>query len=433
MSKKVSLLLKGAGEINPVSVSDYQKTGGYQAIKNVMAMSDEQIINTLLDSKLLGRGGAAYPAGRKWQQLHGIKENPKYIVCNGDEGEPGTFKDRELLRLTPHRVIEGMLIAGYYFKANRGIIYIRGEYRGIRNIFNEAIKNAEEAGLLGESILGKKGFNYSITVVSGAGAYVCGENSALLNSIEAKVSRPRIKPPHLAEVGLYNMPTLVNNVETLACVPIIFSEDNQNFKNCGYKSDGGTKLISLSGHVKNRGIFETCHGITLRDIIFDDELGGGITEGKNFKFCHLGGQSGPLAFPEQLEIKYCFDDLKEQGLAIGSGAVVVLDEDVCILEYCIKVMEFFVYESCGKCTPCRLGTTRVLELLKKMTSGNGQDGDIETLELLIKNVTKLSACGLGQSACKALASGLKFRRKEFEDHIKGICSTGTCSMNGGDR
>lgn len=432
MSKKVNLLLKGAGEINPVSVSDYKKIGGYEAIKSVLEMTDDEVIKRLLDSKLLGRGGAAYPAGRKWQQLHSIKETPKYIVCNGDEGEPGTFKDRELLRLTPHRVIEGMLIAGWYFKANRGIIYIRGEYRNIRNIFNEAIKNAEEAGLLGNNILGKKGFDYTITVVSGAGAYVCGENSALLNSIEAKVSRPRIKPPHLAEVGLYNKPTLVNNVETMACVPIIFSEDFQTFKNCGYKSDGGTKLVSLSGHVKNSGIYEICHGITLRDIIFDKELGGGISEDKSLKFYHLGGQSGPLAFPEHLDTKYCYDDLKEQGLSIGSGAVVVLDEDVCLVEYCIKVMEFFVYESCGKCTPCRLGTTRVLEILKKLSLGDGVEGDLEVLESLMKNVTKLSACGLGQSACKALDSALKYRREEFEAHINGQCPTNTCKMDGGN-
>lgn len=431
MSKIVNLLLKGAGEIDPVSVIDYKKIGGYKAIENVLKMSDDDIIKTLLESKLLGRGGAAYPAGRKWQQLHSIKETPKYIVCNGDEGEPGTFKDRELLRLTPHRVIEGMLIAGYFFKANRGIIYIRGEYRNTRNIFYEAIKNAEEAGLLGKNILGKKGFDYTITVVSGAGAYVCGENSALLNSIEAKVSRPRIKPPHLAEVGLYNKPTLVNNVETLACIPIIFSEDSQIFKNCGYKSDGGTKLVSLSGHVKNRGIFEISHGITLRDIIFDQELGKGIIEDKKLKFYHLGGQSGPLAFPEQLDTKYCYDDLKEQGLSIGSGAVVVLDENVCIVEYCKKVMEFFVYESCGKCTPCRLGTTRVLEILKNLTSGNSQEGDLEKLELLMANVTKLSACGLGQSACKALESALKYRRTEFESHINGECPTNSCEMKGG--
>ena len=431
MSKKVNLLLKGAGKIDPVSVKDYEEIGGYKAIKNVMKMSDDDIVKTLLDAKLLGRGGAAYPAGRKWQQLHSIKEEPKYIVCNADEGEPGTFKDRELLMNTPHRVIEGMIIAGYFFKAERGIIYIRGEYRSIRNIFMDAIESAKAAGYLGENILGKKGFNYDITVVSGAGAYVCGENSALLNSIEAKVARPRIKPPHLAEVGLYQKPTLVNNVETIACVSLVFSEDGKAFKDCGYKSDGGSKLVSLTGHVKNSGVYEVCHGITLNDIIFDQELGGGIVEDKKLKFIHMGGQSGPLAFPEHLDVRYCWDDLKEHKLAIGSGAFVVLDEDVCLVEYNIKVMEFFVYESCGKCSPCRIGTTRILELLNKLSKGEAVKGDLENLEDLINNVTKLSACGLGQSACKSLESALKYRREEFEAHIKGECPAKTCSMKGG--
>lgn len=415
MSKTASLLLKESR---------------FEAIKKAVQMSDREILDEILDASLLGRGGASYPTGKKWEQLYKIEGNPKYIVCNCDEGEPGTFKDRELISKVPLRVIEGMLIAGYLFKSNRGIIYIRGEYRKFVDAFKQAIEHAVKAGYLGENIMGIKGFNFTMTVVTGAGAYVCGENSALLNSIESKVSRPRIKPPHLAEVGLYGKPTLVNNVESYACVSVIFEMGAQEFKSYGTSLDGGTKLISLSAHSKNRGTYEVCLGTTLKDIIYDEELGGGIRDNKKLKFYHLGGQSGPLGFPEQLETKYCYEDLKEAGLAIGSGAVVVLDESVCIVEYVKRVMEFFVDESCGKCTPCRIGTTRLLEMLEKFTNGTAVVEDLDNLVQLGNHVTRLSLCGLGQASCKALMSALKYRKEEFVEHINGKCPVGSCSMNG---
>lgn len=429
MSKTASLLLQGAGQMDPVSIEDYLKYDGFKGIKKVVTMTDQEIIEELLDSALLGRGGASYPTGKKWQQLYHIEGNPKYIVCNADEGEPGTFKDRELIKHVPLRVIEGMLIAGYLFKSQRGIIYIRGEYKTLAKNFQKAIDNAVQAGYLGENIMGIKGFNYNITIVSGAGAYVCGENSALLNSIEALVSRPRIKPPHLAEVGLYKKPTLVNNVESYAGVAVIFNIGAGTFKEYGTPTDGGTKLISLSAHVKNRVAKEIHIGIPIRDIIYDEELGGGIRDGKELKFYHLGGQSGTIGFPEQLDTRYCYEDMRGEGLAIGSGAVVVLDESVCLVDYVKQVMEFFVYESCGKCTPCRIGTTRILELLNKMTMGEAAMEDLERLEALAHHVTTMSLCGLGQSACKAMMSALKFRREEFLSHIKGGCPAGTCKMH----
>lgn len=430
MLKTASLLLKGSEITDPVSIEDYIKYDGFKAIKKVVTMEDKEILDELLLSSLLGRGGASYPTGKKWEQLYHIKGEPKYIVCNADEGEPGTFKDRELIKNVPLRVIEGMLIAGYLFKSPRGFIYIRGEYRKFAKFFQEAVDNALKAGYLGKNILGIEGFDFSITIISGAGAYVCGENSALLNSIESKVSRPRIKPPHLAEVGLYNKPTLVNNVESYACVAVVFTIGADEFRGYGTKTDGGTKLVSLSGHINNRGAIEACIGIPLRDIIYDKDLGGGIRDGRTLKFYHLGGQSGPIGFPEQLDTRYCYEDLKKEGLSIGSGAVVVLDENVCLVDYIKQVMEFFADESCGKCTPCRIGTTRLLELLTKFTEGKAVSGDLGKLEALADYVSCASRCGLGQSCCKALMSCLKHRREEFVSHTEGNCPAGSCKMDG---
>lgn len=417
MSKNTSVLLKYADKISPTSVSEYESVGGFTGIKHAVSMNKEEIIEEILRSNLKGRGGAAYPAGRKWRSLYHIEGSPKYIVCNADEGEPGTFKDRDLLEKTPLSVIEGMLIAGYVFDSPRGYIYIRGEYRNIQKIFQQAIDEARNAGYLGNNILGIPDFNYDITIVSGGGAYVCGENSALLNSIEGKAGRPRIKPPHLAEVGLYQKPTLVNNVESFACIPVILSEGSEAFLSYGTPESGGTKLVSISGHAKNRGVFEVGLGIPLRDLIMNENYGGGILDGE-LKFFHIGGQSGPIGFPEQLDALYSYEDLAKIGLSIGSGALVVLNDKVCLVEYIQKVFEFFVHESCGKCTPCRLGTTRILELLTDFVEGRAKEGDVERLEYLSNQVSTLSACGLGQSVNIALNSCLKHRREDFEAHIK---------------
>ena len=431
MSKTLNILTEGMDLYDATDVSAYKEHGGYAALEKVIAMEQKRILDELIEAQLLGRGGAAYPAGRKWSQMAKIPTFPKYIVCNADEGEPGTFKDRELLRDMPLKVIEGMTIAGRTLRAERGFIYIRGEYRKLQRVFQKAIDNAAAAGCLGRNIMGIEGFNYTITIVSGGGAYVCGENSALLNSIEGKAGRPRIKPPHLAEVGVYSLPTLVNNVESYADLTIIFSQGAAYFKELGVETSGGTKLISICGHVKNPSAYEVGLGkVTLNDIINDPELGGGTID-RPLKFYHLGGQSGPIGFPEQLDTAYDHESLKAQGLTVGSGAVVVMDDSVCLVDYCRKVMEFFTFESCGKCTPCRIGTTRALELLTALCEGRGEEGDTDRLEEMVKQIASLSACGLGQACDKAIMSCLKRRREEFLAHEKGFCPTGSCNMTKG--
>ncbi|MDX9872542.1 MAG: NADH-ubiquinone oxidoreductase-F iron-sulfur binding region domain-containing protein, partial [Clostridia bacterium] len=333
-----------------------------------------------------------------------------------------------LLWQDPLRIIEGMTISGYVFNSHDCYIYVRGEYRSIQREFQQAIDNAEKAGYLGHDILGT-GFNFKIHIMTGAGAYVCGENSALLNSTEGKVGLPRIKPPHLAEVGLFLQPTLVNNVESFANIPTIVNVGGDEYLSYGTPDSGGTKLICLSGHVANRGVYEVPFGVTLRDIIFDPELGGGVTGNGKLKFFHLGGQSGPCGFPEQLDTTYCYKILRNTGLSVGSGAVVVLDESVCIIDYLKSVTEFFIHESCGKCNPCREGNKQLLFILNRFTDGTATEADIDLLQKLSRTMAKASFCGLGQAATTALDTFLKFRRSEFEAHIKGECPAEVCFTN----
>lgn len=425
MSKIVKLISANCGKIRPDSVEDYLNFGGYAALKKAFTMEPLQIIEEVKKAKLLGRGGAAYPAGSKWEQLYEIEESPKYIVCNADEGEPGTFKDKLLMEQDPLRVIEGMTIAGYVFNSHDGYIYIRGEYRDLQKVFQAAIDNAKKEGFLGENIL-NTGFSYNIHIMTGAGAYVCGENSALLNSIEGKAGRPRIKPPHLAEVGLFLKPTLVNNVESFANIPTIVTEGGEKYLSYGTADSGGTKLICLSGHIKNRGVFEVPFGVTLRDIIYDPELGGGMAEGKKLKFFHLGGQSGPCGSPEQLDTVYCCRILRNAGLSVGSGAVVVLDESVCIIDYLKKVTEFFIHESCGKCVPCREGNKQLYLILDKLSKGEATENDLALMKRLSRVMAKSSFCGLGQAASTALDSCLKHFSSEFEAHLNKQCPAGVC-------
>ena len=412
--KKV--LLKRVGKMkDPTSVSEYEALGGFAGIKKTVRMEHEDILQEVDDAMLRGRGGAAYPAGRKWNHLYYNKTWPKYIVCNADEGEPGTFKDKVLLSKDPLSIIEGMLIAGYLFGSHEGFIYIRGEYHEIQKVFLQALENAEKAGYLGKDIMGISGFDYTITMVSGAGAYVCGENSALLNSVEGKTGRPRIKPPHLADVGLFKKPTLVNNVESFACIPVIMDIGGLAFREIGTEDGGGTKLICLSGHIKNRGVYEVPLGTPLEEILYDEEMGGGMAGERPLGFIHFGGQSGPLGFPEQMEgMLYSYQDLWDHGLAIGSGAIVVMDDSVNVVDYLENVMEFFVHESCGKCTPCRLGTTQLMELLRRFQKGYAKPEDLGRLEQMLVHITNLSACGLGQSVSVSVKAGLKHRREAFE-------------------
>jgi len=413
---KNNLLLKRIGNMtDPTSVEEYCSTGGFAALHRAAGMEKEDILREIEAAALLGRGGAAYPMGRKWRHLYENPRYPKYIVCNADEGEPGTFKDKVLLSQDPLSVIEGMLIAGYLFGSEAGFIYIRGEYRFIQQTFQRALDSAACSGYLGQDILGIKGFNYAITIVSGAGAYVCGENSALLNSIEGVTGRPRVKPPHLADVGLYKQPTLVNNVESFANVPIILSMGGDAFRAVGTEKGGGTKLICLSGHINNRGVYEVPLGTPLEEILYAKDYGGGISTGRPLGFIHFGGQSGPIGFPEQMEgLAYSYEGMWERSLAIGSGAMVVMDDSVGLVEYLESVMEFFIHESCGKCTPCRLGTTRLYELIGQFLKGSAKQEDLPRLENMLTHITNLSACGLGQSVSVSVHSVIRHRRSEFE-------------------
>jgi NADH-quinone oxidoreductase subunit F len=402
-----------------VSVDEYIKQGGFSALKKAVSMKSEEVIAEVKKAKLLGRGGAAYPAGSKWEQLLHIPGETKYIVCNADEGEPGTFKDRFIMDKLPLKLLEGIIIAGFVFRAKAACIYVRGEYRKLQRHLIEAIENLKAKGFIGKNILGS-GFDYDIHVISGAGAYVCGENSALLNSTEGKVGRPRIKPPHLAEVGLFLKPTLVNNVESFANITYIVNMGGDAFLQAGHPDSGGTKLICLSGHVYRRGVFEIPLGkLSLRDIIYDSSLGGGIAHGRKFKFVHLGGQSGSIGSIDQLDTVYSYTDLRKAGLSVGSGAVVVMDENVSILEYLKNVAEFFIHESCGKCVPCREGNKQLLKILEKLAlPGAANADDLEALRRVSDTMNAASFCGLGQTASAALTSAWKNFREEFEANVK---------------
>jgi NADH-quinone oxidoreductase subunit F len=420
MSKLNNLVSEGAGKIDPISVKEYEGLGGFTALKKAAGMDPKDVIEEVKKAKRLGRGGAAFPAGLKWDHLARVPGTPKYIVCNADEGEPGTFKDKLILGKLPLKLLEGITIAGFVFKAKAGYIYLRGEYRKInKNILSKAIENAKAAGYLGKNILGL-GFDFDIHIISGAGAYVCGENSALLNSTEGKVGRPRIKPPRLAEVGLFLQPTLVNNVESLASIPAIINKGGDEFLNIGHPDCGGTKLICLSGHSANRGVYEIPLGkVTLKDAIYSPEMGGGIAGGKKLKFFHLGGQSGPIGCPDQLDTVYSYTDLGKAGLAVGSGAIVVMDETVSIIEYLKGVTEFFIHESCGKCIPCREGNKQLHKILVKLsTPGGADEDDLATLRRLVRTMIQASFCGLGQSAAVALNTAWKHFKAEFEANVK---------------
>jgi NADH-quinone oxidoreductase subunit F len=430
MSKLMPLISANCGKIRPTSVEDYVQAGGFEGLKKALHMKATEIIDEIKKAKLMGRGGAGYPAGSKWQQMYAIEDFPKYIVCNADEGEPGTFKDKLLLEKDPLRVIEGMTIAGYVFNSHDGYIYIRGEYAALQDDFQLAIDNAVKAGYLGDNILGT-GYSYHIHVMIGAGAYVCGENSAMLNSIEGKAGRPRVKPPHLAEVGLFQKPTLVNNVESFANISTIINIGGEKYLSHGTPDSGGTKLICLSGQVANPGVYEIPFGLTLRDIIFDAELGGGPAGHKKLKFYHLGGQSGACGSLQQLDTTYCYKALRANGLSVGSGAIVVMDESVCVIDYLKCVTEFFIHESCGKCTPCREGNKQLYVILDKFSKGTATQDDYSLIKRISGLLAKGSFCGLGQAASTALNSCLKHFRAEFDAHLAGKCPAGVCFIKQG--
>lgn len=418
-------VLEDCGQIDAESINEYIAYGGYSALeKCLFDITRDDIVKTIYDSNLRGRGGGGFPAGRKWQQVKNQKAEIKYVVCNGDEGDPGAFMDRSIMEGDPHKLLEGMIIAGYAAGAKEGYIYVRAEYPLAVQRLDMAIEQARAEGILGENILGTD-FSFDIHIVKGAGAFVCGEGSALTTSIEGNRGMPRVKPPRTVEHGLFNQPTLLNNVETFANVPIIIAKGAEWYKSIGPEASPGTKAFALTGNIANTGLIEVPMGTTLRKIIFD--IGGGIRGGKKFKAVQIGGPSGACLTEEHLDLPLDFDSLKKVGAMIGSGGLVVMDEDTCMVEVARFFMNFTQNESCGKCVPCREGTRRMLDILEKIVAGNGEMSDLDTLEQLADTIKSTALCGLGKTAANPVVSTLKYFRDEYVEHIVDKkCRTHNC-------
>ena len=412
--KQVRIALHGCGSINPENIEESLGAGAFQGLARALQMDRADVIKEVLDSGLRGRGGGGFPAGRKWQFAYAQPEGEKYVVCNGDEGDPGAFMDRSILEGNPLAVIEGMMIAGYAIGAQNGYFYVRAEYPIAVNRLKLAIQQAEELGLLGDNILGTN-FSFRVHLRLGAGAFVCGEETALLNSIEGQRGMPRPRPPFPAVKGLWGKPTIINNVETLACVPYVLREGATKFAQYGTDRSKGTKVFALGGKINNVGLVEIPMGTTLRELIYD--IGGGIPNGKKFKAIQTGGPSGGCLTEADLDTPIDFDNLVAKGSMMGSGGAIVMDEDNCMVDVAKFYMEFICDESCGKCTPCRIGTKRMLEILTKITDGKATMKDLEELEELAESVRANSLCGLGQTAPNPVLSTLKHFRDEYVAHI----------------
>ena len=412
--KQRRVALHGGGIINPEDINEAMGYGAFQGLKKALTKTPQEVINDVLASGLRGRGGGGFPTGRKWQFALNSVSDQKYVVCNGDEGDPGAFMDRSILEGNPYAVIEGMMIAGYAIGASEGYFYVRAEYPIAVNRLRNAIRQMNEIGILGENILGT-GFNFQAHIRLGAGAFVCGEETALLNSIEGKRGMPRPRPPFPAVKGLWGQPTVVNNVETLACVPYILREGAEEFASCGTEKSKGTKVFALGGKVNNVGLVEIPMGTTLRELIYD--IGGGIPDGKKFKAIQTGGPSGGCLTAEALDEPIDFDNLVAKGSMMGSGGAIVMDEDNCMVDVAKFYMEFICDESCGKCSPCRIGTKRMLEILTRITEGNGTMQDLQELEELGTTVKNNSLCALGQTAANPIMSTLAHFREEYIAHI----------------
>ena len=415
--KQHRVVLANCGKSDAEDMEEYIAKGGYAAFeKALFEMTGEEICQEILTSGLRGRGGGGFPAGRKWESVRKQNSDTKYVVCNGDEGDPGAFMDRSVMEGNPHSVLEGMMIAGVAAGAHEGYIYVRAEYPLAVSRLKTAIAKAEEFGLLGEDILGS-GFDFRLHVNQGAGAFVCGEGSALTASIEGKRGMPRTKPPRTVEHGLWAKPTILNNVETFANVPGIIREGAGWYRSIGTEKSPGTKAFALTGNVNNTGLIEVPMGTTIREVVFD--IGGGIRDGKKFKAVQIGGPSGgcACASEEHLDLPLDFDSLKKIGAMIGSGGLVVMDEDTCMVETARFFMSFTQNESCGKCVPCREGTKRMLEILDRIVANEGTLEDLDLLEELAENITNTALCGLGQSACKPVVSTLRYFRNEYLAHV----------------
>jgi NADH-quinone oxidoreductase subunit F len=423
--KQNRLVLEHCGYIDANSILEYLSVGGYSAFERALFdMTPDEIVREVNESNLRGRGGGGFKTGRKWEQVKRQTAAKKYVVCNGDEGDPGAFMDSSIMGSDPHRVLEGMMIAGLACGSDEAYIYVRAEYPLAVTRLKKAIAEAEEYGLLGDEILGS-GFSYRIRINRGAGAFVCGEGSALTASIEGKRGMPRTKPPRTVEHGLFDKPTVLNNVETFASVPVIIEHGADFYRSIGPENSPGTKTYSLTGNVLNTGLIEVPMGMTLRDVIFD--VGGGMRGGTKFKAVQIGGPSGGCLTKDHLDLPMDFDSLKKVGAMVGSGGLVIMDTDTCMVEVARFFMNFTQKESCGKCIPCREGTKRMLAVLERIADGRGEDGDIDLLLEIGDLITNTSLCGLGKSAAGPVISTIKYFRDEYEAHIKEKrCPAGSC-------
>lgn len=418
LNQQVKIVLRNCGRIDPESIEEYEVREGYRAIGKIIGenISSEKVISTILDSGLRGRGGGGFPTGMKWRFAANNQSDEKFLICNADEGDPGAFMDRSVLEGDPHSVLEGMIIAAYSIGATSGYIYCRAEYPLAIKRLNIAIGQARDKGYLGKNIMGKEGFNFDISIKEGAGAFVCGEETALIASIEGERGMPRKRPPFPAVSGLWRKPTNINNVETYANVPWIILKGAEEFSKFGTEKSKGAKVFALAGKIKRSGLVEVPMGITIRDIIF--KLGGGIKNDKKFKAVQLGGPSGGC-IPEYLAHTVVdYDSVNATGAIMGSGGMIVMDETTCMVDVAKFFLNFTQEESCGKCTFCRIGTKRMLEILDRITEGEGKEGDIEKLEELAYQIKDSSLCGLGQTAPNPVLTTLKYFRDEYQAHIR---------------
>ncbi|MDR1585843.1 MAG: NADH-quinone oxidoreductase subunit NuoF [Treponema sp.] len=423
-ARQMKIALRNTGETEPWSVEDYTSRDGYRALRKALTMDPNEIIDEVEKSGLRGRGGAGFPTGRKWRQCAGFPEQPRYVVCNGDEGDPGAFMDGAVLEGDPHSVIEGLCIAALAVGASEGFMYIRDEYdQALRSVFR-SLEIARKNAYLGKNILGS-GRDFDISVVRGGGAFVCGESSALMASIEGRVGEPRTKYIRSVQRGLWDKPTVLNNVETLANIPYIILHGGDHFKSIGVETSSGTKVFALVGKIRRTGLVEVPMGTTLRELVFD--IGGGIPDGREFKAVQTGGPSGGCIPASLLDLRIDFDSLGEYGSMMGSGGLIVMDDRTCMVEVARYYTNFLTEESCGKCTPCREGLRRTLEILTGLTAGRGREGDIERLEEIGETMQAASLCGLGKSAPNPVLSTIKYFRSEYEAHIRDkTCPAGIC-------
>jgi len=414
--KQLLIVLKNKGIIDPEKIGDYIARDGYIAIEKVLtSMSPEKVIDEISKSGLRGRGGAGFPTGLKWEITSQQEKTPKYLIANCDEGDPGAYMDRSVLESDPHSVIEGMYIAAYAIGSSQGFIYVRTEYPLARERMEIAISQAREYGLLGDDILGS-GFDFDIEIREGSGAFVCGEETSLIHSIEGNIPEPRQRPPFPAQSGLWDCPTVINNVETLANVPLIITRGADWYSNIGTETSKGTKIFSLVGKINNTGLIEVPMGITLREVVY--EIGGGIPDGKEFKAVQTGGPSGGCIPASMLDSPIDYESLKKAGSMMGSGGMIVMDEDTCVVDVSKFFIQFTNDESCGKCVSCREGSEALLEVLTRITDGEGCEGDVEFLEELGETVKDASMCGLGQTLPNPVLSTLRYFKDEYEAHIK---------------